>query len=283
MSSQCIYCGNAGSSKEHVWPKWIREHAKNVMGIDPVNVQEYRGTRQHRASAPSETFEKKGHSRLSLVIRHPCVRCNNEWLSLLETAVAPILTPMIEGSDRGLSYHDARILHNWATKTALHIAYASERGFTYPVPTRLANELYAGRADNTPVRFVKVWVAKYEPLGQFAYRHMAAQGFGVVPINGEVHQVIRVIMFAGLAGFYVRMPDVSSAQPLAWRDPLTAFRALHSVRDGETVPWSGATLSDSGVSQAMNRHINAEIYPGEDLGVWSGLEAPTTSPRRPDE
>lgn len=264
-----------------MWPKWIRDHAKNVMGVDPDNVQEYRGNRQRRGSLPRDTTEKKGHSRLSLVIRHPCVRCNSEWLSQLEMAASPILTPMIEGSDRNLSYLDARIIRTWATKTAMHIAYASERGFTYPIPDRLAGELYAGRADIAPVRHVKVWVAKYSPLGQFAYRHMAAQGYGVIPTNGEVHQVIRVIFIAGHTIFYVRMPDDASAQPLAWRDPLPAFRALHSVRDGEIVPWSGDTLTDAGVSHAMNRHIHAEIYPGEDLGVWSGLKTSAPPPRPP--
>src|ERR1035438_7509535 len=154
----CVYCHKIGTSREHVWPQWIRRHAESVMGLQLANVQGYQGAEEHKLSPPKLTFFRKGHSRLSLTIGHPCAPCNSGWMSKLEVDVAPILTPMIEGKTRLLSYEDARVLQAWATKTALNFSYAAESTFQHPMPRRLARDLYAGRVTRTPVEDVQVWI-----------------------------------------------------------------------------------------------------------------------------
>ena len=62
----CVYCGMLGSSKEHVWPKWVRDHATEVLGISPHNVQQYEGSQEHRTRAPRLYRVRRGHSRLAL-------------------------------------------------------------------------------------------------------------------------------------------------------------------------------------------------------------------------
>jgi hypothetical protein len=99
----CAYCGQKGSTKEHVWPRWIRNHALNAMGVDDDNLVTYAATTETRAAVPVEARRRFGHSRLTLTIKRVCRECNNGWMSQLEEAVQPVLTPMIEGRDRELT------------------------------------------------------------------------------------------------------------------------------------------------------------------------------------
>lgn len=213
-------CSNAGSSKEHVWPKWIRKHAIEVMGVSPANVQRYEGSQERIGEPPRRTSSREGHSRLSLTIKHPCEACNNGWMSRLEAKAAPILTPMIEGGQRWLADSDIRILLAWATKTALNFAYASEYSYKLPIVPDLAHHLFAGRGDYSPVPNVLAWVASYEPLGQFAYRHMTAQSYGVHPTTGDHHQVLRAVFVTGHVVFYVRFAGLGGlSDPRLARSP----------------------------------------------------------------
>lgn len=178
----CVYCDTTGKrAREHVWPQWVRKHAKEVIGIDPPNTQLYEGSQERRGAQPVLSSERRGSSRLSITIPNVCVDCNNGWMKRLEDDTKLILTPMIEGRARRLSVADQRVLFAWAAKTALNFAFWSESGFDWPIPSHLAHELYAGRVTREPMDHVGVWVTAYEPLGQFAYRFMAAQGYGNHP------------------------------------------------------------------------------------------------------
>jgi hypothetical protein len=189
----------------------------------------------------------------------------------LEDAVKPLLIPMTEGRIKPIDWPSAKILHAWAVKTALNFASFSKEGFTLPIEPTLAHQLYAGRAFRVPMPGAQVWTAMYTPLGQFAYRFMAAQGSGTNPITGSQHQVLRVVFIAGHAAFYVRLPDTPTSQALGWQDPLSQFVPLHDVRLGDEVIWNNGTLSDAGISATFNRHIHAGIYPGQENDAWEGL------------
>jgi hypothetical protein len=267
----CIYCGNQGTSKEHVWPRWIRYHAVKVMKISPANFQTYLATNEHIGAEPVQKLRKKGNSRLTLTINHPCEECNTGWMHDLEDAAIPIVKPMIEGKKTRLSEPEVRILRAWATKTALHFLYDGEGTWSHPIPPHLAKSLYDGRHDYTPVPDVQVWSAVYSPLRQFMYRHMSALGYGVHPETGEEHVILRSVFIAGHMMLYVRLPDAPLAQGLGWRDPLPQFVPLHEPASTLRVSWRNGSVDDAGVSETFNRHINGGIYPGQDLGTWLPL------------
>ena len=227
MALVCVYCNGEDSSKEHVWPRWIRKHASEVMGISAPNTQQYAGAQESHGVIPNRSTERLGNSRLSMTINRVCEDCNTGWLSDLEEGVKPILRPMIEGKARPLTPTDQAVLITWATKTALNFAYWSEQKFTKPITSALAHQAYAQRDQRVPIPDVLIWLAAYEPLGQFAYRFMAAQGYGKHPTTGESHQIIRVVFVAGHAAFYVRLPDADVSQHLGWRDPLPQFTLVH--------------------------------------------------------
>ena len=91
MPKGCIFCGGAALTREHVWPAWfLKEHAKT-----PV-VMERTGSRT--VTLPMAT--------LQLVLRRVCASCNNEWMSRLENAAKPLLSPVIRGlPDERIYYH----------------------------------------------------------------------------------------------------------------------------------------------------------------------------------
>lgn len=90
-------------------------------------------------SSPDDTGEMRiQHERktegMDVRVRRFCVPCNTGWMSSLEGAVQPILTPMILGQrlPLALSISDQETLAQWAYKTALtldpHIIGITERG-----------------------------------------------------------------------------------------------------------------------------------------------------------
>jgi hypothetical protein len=271
MSNICVYCGEPGSSKEHVWPQWVRKHAATVMKISPENFQTYLGTRSSVVAPPVQSWRKEGHSRLSLTIQHPCGKCNTGWMHDLEDAAIPVLKPMIEGKKTRLSEREVKIVRAWATKTALHFLYDGEDQWEYPIPPHLAMSLFDGRHDHEPVPDVQVWSAFYNPLRMFAYRHMSALGHGEHPETKQVHVVLRSVFIAGHAMFYVRLPDSPVAQNLGWMDPLPQFVPLHEPARTLKISWRNGSINDLGVSETFNRHIKGDFEYGKDLGLWLPL------------
>ena len=255
----CIYCGNDGSSKEHVWPRWIRKHAATVMKVSPANFQTYSSTNELLGTEPERRLHKEGHSRLSLTIQHPCEDCNTGWMHDLEDAAIPMVKPMIEGRKTRLSDKEIRILRAWATKTALHFLYNGEATWSRPIPPHLARQLYDGRTDYEPLPDVQVWSAVYSPLRQFVYRQMSALAHEIHPETHEEHVVLRSVFITGHLLLYVRLPDSLLAQGLGWRDPLPQLVPLHTPASTLKVSWRNGSVNDAGVSETFKRHINADF------------------------
>lgn len=90
----CIFCSGFGLSKEHIFSRWTyalvpaapnsthsRGHAvssrTNRHLFDKVDVEDYQGNLN------------------TIRFRVVCKTCNNGWMSRLDNAVKPILTPLI--------------------------------------------------------------------------------------------------------------------------------------------------------------------------------------------
>lgn len=82
----CAFCLGNKRSKEHFWPKWAR-------GLlpDSENYTIQRG----KGKGPLVTVRMGQGSLRNTKMRVVCQRCNNEWMSRMETAVQPILTPLM--------------------------------------------------------------------------------------------------------------------------------------------------------------------------------------------
>jgi hypothetical protein len=154
---KCIFCGQGGMSKEHVFGVWLRELFPRT-----PDAQHTFGT-----VAPSmivgipriTTNDRQGHTG-TVFVRVVCDSCNNGWLSALEKREKPILTPMILGEKCRLSPEDQNILSVWAAKTAMTAEYKQRRedGTTQEERTFLMER------ERPPSNWF-VWVATYEGSG----------------------------------------------------------------------------------------------------------------------
>jgi hypothetical protein len=86
----------------------------------------------------------------NLTTKSVCKKCNNEWMSALETAVEPIIVRLFNGTDaHELSTADLEILARWTAKTAITLSYTTPQ--QAPVPLQASHSLHPDYRG--PVRF----------------------------------------------------------------------------------------------------------------------------------
>jgi hypothetical protein len=107
---RCWWCGSDQRlTLEHVVPFWIGE------------VLEGTGRAEHSYVEPgAETPERTwSNVRPDFKARVACKRCNNGWMSEIETAAKPRIVRLLDGRTQAISRADCAVLARWATKTAL--------------------------------------------------------------------------------------------------------------------------------------------------------------------
>ena len=150
---RCVFCGWEGTlTKEHAWPKWIRDV------LPKGQVKGY--SQQHRIAVGTGRV-----TEITGTLRHPaadrqvkvvCQReCNGGWMSQLELAAKPVLVPLILGERPHLSEQDQMLLAFWAAKTAMMLQFihpADIRG----IPTAHYQWVYERREAPPDMR---VWLS----------------------------------------------------------------------------------------------------------------------------
>jgi hypothetical protein len=131
----CLFCsqGLHRRAKEHVFPLWLQQYLR----ISEEQIALIVGdTETNRIS----------HRRQLAVGQHLegriCARCNNGWMSVLETKAAPLLKTLLslEKDVSSLDMRQKLLFARWATKTAFMINSASV--FDRRVPQEHFAELY---------------------------------------------------------------------------------------------------------------------------------------------
>lgn len=221
-SGLCIFCGAYGRlTEEHGTPRWLGrflaeqfpgsghlESVRIVIGPDGQPSQYARpvgGLSFHKAPVV-------------------CSRCNNEWMSGLEIAAAPLLKRLARGDPATLDGEDARLLATWVTKTALiyELVEQERDGATSSV----ADRRWFGR-HRLPLPTSRIWLAHYE--GSRGTTIVVRRTLFLYDLDAEVprpeaHGVLFGLVFGRLA---VRVGFVRSHPSFA-----TAF----AVEDGPLTP-----------------------------------------------
>lgn len=145
----CVFCDTTGSlSTEHVVPKWLRKAL-----LIQEQVREFSGVTYVGAA---ET--------LSIVFHEVCTRCNQTWMEALESAVRPLLKPLLLGTPADTSVvlgpDDQAILATWAVKTGLLLALSKFRGTNHGwIPADTLQWLYLHHALLLPSPGCRVWMS----------------------------------------------------------------------------------------------------------------------------
>jgi hypothetical protein len=107
MARVCLFCGARAGSREHLWPDWLN----NVLPDYTDTTYTLGGQR----GTQSWSSKKPATHKIGAV----CTDCNTGWLSRLETAAKPLLTPLITGHKQRLNAEAELIIAAWAFKIAI--------------------------------------------------------------------------------------------------------------------------------------------------------------------
>lgn len=117
MRKHCVFCGSHEKmTREHVVPEWLEGVIDRPEGFILTHFGSHHPTRSRRTG------------KLDVVARQVCEPCNVTWMSALESACSPLLTPMIRGQSRNLSEQDQRLIASWSYKTALMFSFTAAGG-----------------------------------------------------------------------------------------------------------------------------------------------------------
>lgn len=106
MPRDCIFCGKRANSVEDAIPLWLSERF------------EAPGTMEHQPgkNKPTLTYEV---TKPKIPIKRVCKKCNNEWMSRLETRAKPVITRFLDQPTCTLDIHDCKTLALWSVKTSM--------------------------------------------------------------------------------------------------------------------------------------------------------------------
>jgi hypothetical protein len=134
----CIFCGGASGTsitKEHVFPDWLRE----LFPRSPLHVHTHGITTWGVGSRPGAPVTvrrpKQGHVTTRQV-RVVCTKCNNEWLSGLETRAKPLLLALLRGERFALGPAEQLLLSTWAAKTCMTAEFIDRTKIAIPQEDR---------------------------------------------------------------------------------------------------------------------------------------------------
>ena len=153
----CIFCSTPvakalnTNSKEHIAPQWLQEVlAVRKRQASPVT-SGWGSERVHPMAAnlgPNRIRRREGPKTFQKhEFEQVCRRCNNEWMSRLETAALAVLLPLIEGTKTlaSLSEDERAVLARWCLKTAyVSNRYAVAHGGRHFIPEEHGHSVMDG-------------------------------------------------------------------------------------------------------------------------------------------
>lgn len=130
----CIFCGSSDKlTKEHIFPAWLQRYLG--VGKRELNIVFY-------SENPEIVRNFVYGSHLN---GHVCYRCNNGWMSQLESNIGPLLKDMIEDRiSRVLTDVEIHLLGLWIFKTALTLHNANP--YPHVIPERHYRLAYKRKA-----------------------------------------------------------------------------------------------------------------------------------------
>ncbi len=257
----CIFCGNGNLSKEHFWPQWARSLLPATISgeyVERIVITE--GSR--RPVMPPVDRTRQGHVATKK-IQAVCGPCNNTWMSRLEQAARPVLTPLILGQPRTITTDDARVMAEWIV---LKMMVGEHNQAGEAVSTYALREQFRLRRTIPPNLFI--WIGRCGVGGWAAayWRHNGTVSVGDAPIPKKGTKNMHTVTF-GIGNLFIHtlhttVPEIQIANPfplldrrgtqiypakdlISWPPPLTLTAneagivagSLHAFFESSAVRW----------------------------------------------
>lgn len=161
---RCIFCGEPGVNKEHLWSDWMGELLAKGPRIGRRRFYAIRGDDQRTTRLqPGDTFTVK--------IKAPCYTCNNGWMRRSEDATKPHLTPLIDGTATIVRPEQTRLIAKWLVKKAMVAEFSAVK--TTAISQAQRTHLY--RTGEIPDWF-NIWIGPFRSKIPPRYMHAILQG-----------------------------------------------------------------------------------------------------------
>lgn len=171
----CAYCGvvltNKSRSKEHIYPKWLRQYLPNPIGINEhIGTVTFESRLQHadgKLGEPLATVRRAAHGRLnshggplSHTLAVVCKDCNHGWMSRVTEAAKRPLVPLIQGRWSTISDDDALSIVRFAVLFSMTYEFAHIDSMAMDAAER---RRFMETLDPGPNW--RVWFARYTGVG----------------------------------------------------------------------------------------------------------------------
>src|ERR1039457_1463762 len=94
---RCIVCGGTPVTGEHLFSIWIGDLVPKTAARHMRTVRAAMGTGDQLDRPYLDQARRLEGDIKSSRLRTVCKRCNNEWMSAIESAAKPVMTPLILG------------------------------------------------------------------------------------------------------------------------------------------------------------------------------------------
>lgn len=112
----CIFCGETSTTKEHLFPQWMREYVPETSY--PAKHEQFEVRREvdtgHQLYVTQKGKLERAGDRRSRSLRVVCGCCNNGWMSRLQVEAKPLLLLFLQGKWKPITKIDQEILARWA-------------------------------------------------------------------------------------------------------------------------------------------------------------------------
>jgi len=156
----CIFCGQSGVSREHIWPDWAAEYFPAVTGAREVRFKTLGKT--GLLAEPPHDKTRQGRV-ISKTLRVVCTECNNRWMSALEEAAKPALLSLILPGESIIGLDDQAVIARWMALKAMVCDQSVPEDVVFH-----QSERTAFLRDRTMPPNFEVWIAR---CGASDWRH----------------------------------------------------------------------------------------------------------------
>jgi hypothetical protein len=256
---RCVFCGSTSKlTREHVLPDWLSQ-----IGLD-------REPSVHQSGRLNKVPRQWSSKPFKTTVRMVCAACNSGWLSALESAAKPVLTPLIRGESRRLPDDDQALIASWTCKTALVSLLISSDETQPGVPPGEYTGLYEQRNRMEPLPFSQYWIGSYTGergtsiwITPFVIEVIDAGSPPDIPSGYTMTLMLGNLLVQG----------VRFTAPLLQVELTTAEGFLDIWPPADTFPWPAAGVADDALLDQMNE---AQTFVSHTEGVRLSPFRPAT-------
>jgi hypothetical protein len=259
----CVFCGGGPLTEEDIFPVWAAEVVKE---LHPAKSRgSFTVIREKQSSGVVQRRAPFGSGDLATKARVVCGRCNNGWMSQMESDAKAFVAPMIRGTSLfiPLSPADQRIVAAWLAKIAMLTQYVFVPPF-HPQPNDLSH-LFGHRE---PSSGFHIWLGAYrrdDEVSSFWNGH----GLGFVASREGMAKMNHGVIFTMLIGHFVAQVFIEPALNEQGRSVTPGERheaALVRIwpAQSRTAEWPPSfRLAARDVAQLARVGIGQRVYEGD--------------------